>query len=177
MTAVLFDHPTDLVTGSTISSLDSSLPSDTNQTVPVEAYPLSDLQTVYNATGLYAAGDTGAGYTAGILDFYGDPYIAGQLQYFDRLYNIPTSPFTVTTVGPYNPSLGILEGWDGEISLDVESVHAMAPDASIDLYIANGALPLASADRGGGPAGQGERPLRELWHPGSNDVRTGSIRA
>jgi len=144
VTAVLLEHPTDLVTSGTISALDSSRPSQTNQTAPIEAYPIKDLQSVYNATGLYAAGDTGAGYTAGILDFYGDPYIAQQLQYYDQLYNIPSSPFAVTPIGPYNPSLGILEGWDVEISLDVESVHTMAPHAGIDLYIANAALPLSS---------------------------------
>ncbi|MDA4136086.1 MAG: protease pro-enzyme activation domain-containing protein [Thaumarchaeota archaeon] len=144
-TAALLERPMDLVTSSTISAVDSSSPSQTNQTTASEAYPLTDLQSVYNATGLYAAGDTGAGYTAGILDFYGDPYIAQQLQYFDQLYGVPASPFTVTSIGPYNPSLGVYEGWDGEISLDVESVHAMAPHAGIDLYIANAALPLSSA--------------------------------
>jgi subtilase family serine protease len=144
-TAALLERPTDIVTSSTISAVDSSRPSQTNQTTTSEAYPLTDLQSVYNATGLYAAGDTGAGYTAGILDFYGDPYIAQQLQYFDQLYGVPASPFTVTSIGPYNPSLGVYEGWDGEISLDVESVHAMAPHAGIDLYIANAALPLSSA--------------------------------
>ncbi len=145
VTAVLLAHPTDLVSGASATELASKGPSTSNQSLPSGSIPLPDLQPVYNATALYAAGNNGAGYTAGILDFYGDPYIAGQLQYFDQVNGLPSSPFSITAIGQYNPSLGSYEGWAPEISLDVESVHAMAPHASIDLYVANGALPLASA--------------------------------
>jgi len=142
--SILLRQPTDLVTGHMVPALGTTSQSGNNQTAPIEAYPITDLQSVYNATGLYAAGDNGKGYTAGILDFYGDPYIAQQLQYFDQQYNLPASPFTVTAIGPYNPGLGTLEGGSLEISLDVESVHAMAPGAAIDLYIANAALPFSA---------------------------------
>ncbi len=145
VTAVFLDHPVDLVSSEDAAALSSDQTSQTNQTEPLGSIPLTDLQSVYNVTSLYAEGDKGAGYTAGILDFYGDPYISQQLEYFDEAFGLPTSPFTVTSIGPYNPSLGVYEGWDAEISLDVESVHAMAPQVSIDLYIANGALPLAAA--------------------------------
>ncbi|MDP7982530.1 MAG: S8 family serine peptidase, partial [Conexivisphaerales archaeon] len=47
-------------------------------------------------------------------------------------------------IGPYDPSIGIMEGWAGEISGDVELAHAMAPGANLTLYVANGALPLGS---------------------------------
>jgi subtilase family serine protease len=144
VTAVLLSHPPDLVTGATLSALDEHT-SQSNQTVPIEAYPLKDLQSVYNATSLFAKGDTGAGYTAGILDFYGDPYIAQQLQYFDQLYDQPAVHLNVIPIDAYNPSLGTAEGWSDEISLDVESVHTMAPGATIDLYIANGGLALSTA--------------------------------
>ncbi|MDA4113260.1 MAG: protease pro-enzyme activation domain-containing protein [Thaumarchaeota archaeon] len=144
VTAVLLRHPPDLVTGATVSALDARA-SQTNQTVPIEAYPLKDLQSVYNATSLYAKGNTGAGYTAGVLDFYGDPYITQQLQYFDQLYDQPSARLNVIPIDAYNPSLGTVEGWADEISLDVESVHTMAPGATIDLYIGNGALALSTA--------------------------------
>jgi subtilase family serine protease len=145
VTAVLLAHPPDLVSSAEAAQIATKGPSTSNQSLPSGSIPLADLQPVYNATALYAAGDKGVGYTAGILDFYGDPYIAGQLQYFDEVNGLPSSLFTVTPIGQYNPSLGTYEGWAPEISLDVESVHAMAPHASIDLYVANGALPLASA--------------------------------
>jgi subtilase family serine protease len=144
VTAVLLSHPPDLVTGKTISGLDARS-SQSNQTAPDEAYSLTDLQTVYNATSLYAKGDTGAGYTAGILDFYGDPYIAQQLQYFNAVNGLPNSKLNVIPIDAYNPGLGTITDWAGEISLDVESVHTMAPGATVDLYIGNGALPLAAA--------------------------------
>jgi len=143
-TAVLLSHPPDLLANDTTSPLYSTRPTQSNQTLASGTYQLPDLQTVYNATGLFARGDTGAGFTAGILDFEGDPYIAQQLQYFDGLYGLPASPFKVIPIGAYNPSLGVYTGWAPEISLDVESVHAMAPRASIDLYIANEALPLSA---------------------------------
>jgi hypothetical protein len=145
VTAVLLGHPPTLVTESTISSLASRGPSQSNQTAPDEAYPLTDLANAYNVTSLYSKGITGTGYTAGILDFYGDPYIAQQLQYFDELYGLPSTHLQVIPLGPYDPSLGPVTGWDGEISLDVESVRSLAPGASIDLYIANGAFPIAAA--------------------------------
>ncbi len=146
VTAVLLATPPDLASSPSGSQLAAASPSQSqvNNTETEGEYTLPQLQSVYNATSLYAAGDNGAGYTVGVLDFYGDPYIAQQLQYFDEVYGLPTSPFKVTAIGPYNPSLGTTEGWTAEISLDVESVHSMAPGASIDLYIANAALPLAS---------------------------------
>ena len=144
VTAVLLSHPPDLVTARPVPSLVSGT-SQSNQTAPGESYPLTDLQSVYNATSLYSRGDNGAGYTVGILDFYGDPYIAGQLQYFDRLYDVPSAPLNVIPIDAYDPSLGTAEGWAPEISLDVESAHTMAPGATIDLYVANGALPLSAA--------------------------------
>jgi subtilase family serine protease len=144
VTAVLLSHPPDLATARPAPSIVSGS-SQSNQTAPGESYPLTDLQSVYNATALYSRGDNGAGYTAGILDFYGDPYIAGQLQYFDQLYGVPNAPLNVIPIEAYDPGLGTAEGWAPEISLDVESAHAMAPGATIDLYIANGALPLSAA--------------------------------
>ncbi len=144
VTALLLSHPPDLVTQAGLSALRSHL-AQSNQTAPLEAYPLTDLQSVYNATSLYAKGDNGKGFTAGVLDFYGDPYIAQQLQYFDEVNGLPSSPLNVIPIDNYNPSLGTVEGWTGEISLDIESVHSMAPGATIDAYFANGALPLSAA--------------------------------
>ncbi len=107
--------------------------------------PASDLPAVYNATTLYNAGFTGKGETVGILDFYGSPTITSDLQLFDQIFNFPNPTFTVTPIGPYAPNLGVSVGWSTEVSLDVELSHAMAPRASIQLYVANGALSLADA--------------------------------
>jgi subtilase family serine protease len=145
VTSVLLAHPTSLVTESTITALRSSTSSQSNQTAPVESYPVTDIASAYNASSLYGRGITGKGYTIGLLDFDGDAYIAQQLQYFDEVYGVPSSSLHVIPIGPYDPGLGAVTGWDGEISLDVESAHAMAPGAAIDLYIGNGALPISAA--------------------------------
>jgi subtilase family serine protease len=144
LTADLFSHPQFLITQKDIQSLASRITGQVNITAPIEAYWPPALQKVYNATSLYAMNDYGQGYNIGILDFYGDPYIFQQLAYFDKVTGLPSTNFTVIPIGPYNPSEGISAGWAGEISLDVEVAHSMAPKANITLYIANGALPLSA---------------------------------
>jgi subtilase family serine protease len=104
-----------------------------------------DLQAVYNATSLYSSGFNGTGQTIGILDFYGSPTIASDLQSFDQIFGFPNPSFTITPIGPYAPNLGVSVGWSTEVSLDVEMSHAMAPGAAVQLYAANGALTLADA--------------------------------
>lgn len=104
------------------------------------------LRSVYNSTGLLSSGDNGSGYTVGLLDFYGYSLIGQDLALYDKTYGYPAPPsFTVAPIGPYNPNLGSSLGWDGEIDLDVQVSHAMAPGANIVLYAANGGLPLSTA--------------------------------
>ncbi len=114
-----------------------------NVTFSTGTFPPDDLPAVYNATSLYEEGLTGYGQTIGILDFYGSPTVVSDLQQFDQTFDYPSTQFSILPVGPYDPNLGVSEGWSPEISLDVEVSHAMAPGASIELYVANGALPLA----------------------------------
>ncbi|BFI75972.1 protease pro-enzyme activation domain-containing protein [Sulfurisphaera ohwakuensis] len=141
LTTIFFNHPTTLITQKNLEKFYQTV----NQTFSIEAYWPTALQKVYNLTFLFNNGYKGQNYTIGILDFYGDPYIAQQLAYFDKITGLPNPPnFTIVSIGPYNPNLGILTGWAGEISLDVEIAHTMAPEANITLYIANPNLPLSS---------------------------------
>lgn len=143
VTSLIFEHPISQITMKKASVL-AQAAAQANQTAPIESYSPTALQSVYGATALYSQGLTGQGTIAGILEFYGDPYIFQQLQYFDQINGLPAPPnFYVETLGQYNPSLGIANGWADEVSLDVEAVHTMAPGANILLYEANGALPLA----------------------------------
>jgi len=143
VTSVLFARPSTLVSGPQIAAM-RRLAESENQTFSIEGYSAAKLAKAYNATALYARGINGSGENIGILDFYGDPYIAQQLAYFDGEFGITAPPsFSIAPIGPYDPNLGISTGWAGEISLDVEASHAMAPGASITLFAANGALPLA----------------------------------
>ncbi len=124
------------------------------------------LRTVYNSTGLLSKGINGTGYTVGLLDFYGYPLVAQDLAQFDSTYGYPAPPsFKVSPIGPYNPNLGSALGWDGEIDLDVQSSHAMAPGANISpLRSERRALPLGGSG-GGSPGREGERRLPELRAP------------
>jgi subtilase family serine protease len=143
-TQSLVSHPSTLVTQSVMNQ-ERQMAQQINQTYSIEAYPISTLQSVYNETGLMKKGYEGQGGSIGILDFYGNPYIKGELQHYDQLFNLPAPPsFNIVPIGPYDPNLGIATGWDVEISLDVESSHTMSPLSNITLYIANGNLPLVA---------------------------------
>ena len=116
---------------------------NSNVTFTEGTFKAEQLAPVYNATYYYDHGETGAGQTIGLLDFYGSPTIASDLAQFDKTFGLPDGKLNVIPVGPYDPGLGAAVGWSTEVSLDVEASHAMAPGAAIDLYVANGALPLS----------------------------------
>jgi len=142
LTPLFFEHPSTLLTQKDLEKFSQAV----NQTFSIEAYWPTALQKVYNLTWLFNKGYEGQNYTIGILDFYGDPYIAQQLAYFDKLTGLPNPPnFTIVPIGPYNPNLGVINVWSLEISLDVEIAHVMAPKANITLYVANPYIPLSAA--------------------------------
>ena len=141
VTGLILRHPDTLVTQEEIQGLMQRM--QPNMTFPMTAISAKELWKAYNVTGLLNSGINGSGYTIGILDWYGDPYISQVLQVYDKEFGFPNPPnFTVVPIGPYDPNLGVLTGWDGEISGDVELSHSMAPGANVTLYIGNGALPV-----------------------------------
>ncbi|MGC8593782.1 MAG: protease pro-enzyme activation domain-containing protein [Nitrososphaeria archaeon] len=141
VTGLILRHPDTLITEKTLQGLIQKM--QPNMTFPIAGISAKELWKAYNVTGLLNSGISGSGYTIGILDWYGDPYINQVLQVYDREFGFPNPPnFTVVPIGPYDPNLGVLTGWDGEISGDVELSHSMAPSANITLYIGNGALPV-----------------------------------
>ena len=143
VTMSMFGHPSTMVTPREVNST-AEFTSGQSPPVSDSGYSLTSLQKVYNATGLYSMGISGSGQNIGILDFYGDPYIQSQLQYFDQEFGLVSpASLKIVPIGPYNPALGISAGWADEISLDVESAHTMAPNASITLFAANPNLPLS----------------------------------
>ena len=141
VTGLILRHPDTLVTEKDFQGLTRTM--QPNMTFPITGISAKELWNAYNVTGLFKSGINGTGYTIGILDWYGDPYITQVLQVYDKEFGFPNPPsFNVVPIGPYDPNLGVLTGWDGEISGDVELSHSMAPGANITLYIGNGALPV-----------------------------------
>jgi hypothetical protein len=96
------------------------------------------MRRAYGIDGLIDAGFVGAGQTIVIIDSYGSPTIRADLSVFDQGYGLPDPPsFTVLAPRgsvPWNPTKYPDEpGWAGEVTLDVEWAHAMAPGAAIVL--------------------------------------------
>jgi len=82
---------------------------------------------------------TGAGQTIVIIDAYGDPTLGQDLNTEDTTFGLPHA--NVAVIYPnghpaFNPNNADQVAWTGEIALDVESAHAVAPSAKIDLVIA-----------------------------------------
>src|SRR5713101_5962639 len=84
-----------------------------------------------DSTHSLVAGD-GRGTTIAIIDAYDDPNIAGDLAKFDNIYGIPDPPSFIKVNQTGNTVLPTADrSWAGEIALDVEYAHAMAPGADI----------------------------------------------
>ncbi|HEX2350582.1 MAG TPA: S53 family peptidase, partial [Ktedonobacterales bacterium] len=110
-------------------------------------YQPSEMQQAYDMNPLYAKGLNGAGQTVVITDAFGDPTIAQDAAAFAYYMGLPPLDLQVIQApgSTNNPrtrgKFGDPTGWQGEITLDVEWVHAMAPGAKIVLLISpnNGA--------------------------------------
>jgi subtilase family serine protease len=80
----------------------------------------------------------GRGQTIAIVDAYDDPNIVNDLRTFDRTFGLPDLPrFTKVNQSGRTIFPKVDAGWAGEITLDVEWAHAIAPGANILLVEAN----------------------------------------
>ena len=114
----------------------------------IACYQAFQLQRAYNLAPLFSRGVEGRGETIVIVDAFGSPSIASDLQTFDSQMGLPNPPSfrVITPEGPitttpstctssYSPNGPDLcsdyFGWTDETSLDVEWSHVMAPQANI----------------------------------------------
>ena len=114
----------------------------------IACYQPFQLQRAYNLAPLFSRGIEGRGETIVLVDAFGSPSIASDLQTFDAELGLPNPPSfrVITPEGPvtttpknctskYSPAGPDLcsdyDGWTEETSLDVEWSHVMAPQASI----------------------------------------------
>ncbi len=104
----------------------------------VPCYSPQEIRHAYGVDQLLTRGDQGKGQTIVIIDSFGSPTIASDLQTFDSGYGLPDPPSfrVIAPLGtvPFDPSaIPDQVGWAFETTLDVEWAHAMAPKASIVL--------------------------------------------
>ncbi len=98
---------------------------------------------VRGAYGVTASGKTGAGQTVAIVDAYASPTIKNDANRFATVVGdqpFGAGQFRQYQAGPYTLAAANkcdAPGWYGEETLDVESVHGMAPGANVR-YVAAG---------------------------------------
>jgi subtilase family serine protease len=95
------------------------------------------LREYYGLEPLIERGYTGKGQTVIVIESFGSPTLQQDLNAFSRQFNLP--PLTVSVIQPinepaYDPHHDRL-GWAEESELDVEIIHALAPDARIVMLV------------------------------------------
>ncbi len=97
-------------------------------------YTPRQIRSVYGVT---ASGATGAGQTVAIVDAYASPTMPGDANKYARATgDRPFSPgqyqqYLPSAFTGAGPNVCGAQGWYGEQTLDIESVHGMAPRANI----------------------------------------------
>jgi subtilase family serine protease len=100
-----------------------------------------NLATAYNFSPYYLAGDFGQGQTVALFE-EGAPYPDSDVGGFQGCYGTTAGTVTLVPVdggpGPYNASDPNSVNGDGEVTLDIDVVNEMAPQAKILVYSAPG---------------------------------------
>lgn len=102
-------------------------------------YGPQQIRNAYDVTPLLNRGATGAGKTIVIIDAFQAPTIQSDLAAFDKTFGLPAPDFHIIApfgLTPFDATNQDQLGWSGEISLDVQWAHAIAPGADIDLVLA-----------------------------------------
>jgi subtilase family serine protease len=108
-------------------------------TTPAQCYGPIQMRAAYGTDKLIKAGVTGKGETITIIDAFQSPTITSDLASFDQLYGLPAPNFNIIApdgLTPFDQTSADETSWAGEITLDVEYAHAIAPAATIDLVLA-----------------------------------------
>jgi subtilase family serine protease len=98
-------------------------------------YSPQEMRTAYGLNNLINAGMVGSGQTIVLIESYGSPTVAADLQTFDQDYGLPDPP-SLTVISPlgtvpFDPNDSGQVGWAFETTLDVQWAHAIAPGAAI----------------------------------------------
>lgn len=102
----------------------------------IVSYTPAELQAHYGLTPLYAKGYDGKGQTVALVEAYGYDAAEADANTAAKIFGLPalnSSNFSVIYPEgkPLNSKAADLTGWTGEIALDIQSAHAIAPGAKI----------------------------------------------
>lgn len=109
------------------------------KTVPAGCYGPTQMRAAYGVDQLAKKGLDGSGRTIVIIDAYSSPNIVTDLAKFNAQFNLPAADFEQIApdgLTPFDAGDNNQVGWSGEITLDVEWAHAIAPGAKIKLVLA-----------------------------------------
>lgn len=100
------------------------------------AFTPAQLEAHYGLTSVIKSGYNGAGQTVALVEGYGYPTAKADANLAASIFGLPaltSENFSVIYPEgpPQDPDGGILEGWNVEIALDIQSSHAIAPGAKI----------------------------------------------
>lgn len=126
------------------------------------AFAPASMRASYDLGPVYAAGYEGQGETIAIVDSFGYPEVAANLETFSNGYSLPLmcgmpnvtcapgmptfkvlqfgnrqvkAPTSSSNSNPYGPGQEQSSGWVGEVALDTQWVHTIAPMANILLVV------------------------------------------
>jgi len=120
----------------TAGNLDASkCPADLKN-IPT-CYTPQVFQAAYSVDKLIKQGITGKGQTIIDIVSFGSPTLKQDMDVYDKQFGLPTVNLQIIAplnVKPYDPN-GDRSGWAGETTLDVEVIHAIAPDAKIVVLV------------------------------------------
>ncbi|HEY7833661.1 MAG TPA: S53 family peptidase [Ktedonobacterales bacterium] len=97
-------------------------------------YTPHSLRVAYGVQPLTEQGSTGKGQTVVDIVSYGSPTLQEDLDSFDQQFGLPAITLNIQSplgTAPFDPNNAEMAGWQQETTLDVEIIHAIAPDAAI----------------------------------------------
>ena len=105
-------------------------------TTPATCYGPAQIRAAYGVDKIAA---DGTGRTVVIVDAYSSPTIQSDLDLFSSAFGLPSTTVSIVApdgLTPFDQADANQVGWAGEITLDVEWAHAIAPKATIKLVLA-----------------------------------------
>ncbi len=105
----------------------------------LQCYGPKQIRAAYGVDKLAGHGLTGLGRTIVVVDAFSSPSLRSDVAAFDRLFGLPDTQLRISAPDgktPFDPNDADQVGWSGEMTLDVEWAHAIAPRAKIDLVLA-----------------------------------------